>query len=90
MIEKYKTIIPWILGPKKENKLVINCIDENLGKNVSLIELISRLETRIEHLEQENVSLTNALYETENRLQSQIDKLNPPTYNLQNHKLGEF
>ena len=82
MIEK---IISWILGPKKENKPVIDCIDENLGKNVSLIELISRLETRIENLEQENVSLTNALYETENRLQSQIDKLNPPTYNLHNH-----
>lgn len=84
-----RKIIFWMLGPKKEKKYPINCIDETLGKNTSLIELISKLETRIENLEQENISLTNALYETENRLQSQIDKLNPPTYNLKNYKLGE-
>jgi len=84
-----KKIILWILGPIKEKKHPISCIDENLGKNTSLIELISKLETRIENLEQENIGLTNALYETENRLQSQIDKLNPPTYNLHNYNLGE-
>lgn len=83
-------IISWILGPKKERKNIINCIDENIGKNISLIELISKLEIRIENLEQENIGLTNALYETENRLQSKIDELKLPTYNLQDYKLGEI
>jgi len=33
------------------------------------------LENRVKILEQENVETTNALYEMENRLQSQIDAL---------------
>lgn len=82
-------IINWILGPKKEKKYAIDCIDENLGKNTSLLEVISKLETRIENLERENIGLINELYETENRLQSQIDKLNLLIYNLQNYKFGE-
>jgi hypothetical protein len=33
------------------------------------------LENRVKILEQENIETTNALYEIENRLQSQIDAL---------------
>jgi hypothetical protein len=44
----------------------------------------SDLEKRIEKLEQENIELTNALYEAENRLQSQIDKIHPVVYHLSN------
>jgi len=33
------------------------------------------LENRVKILEQENIETTNALYEMENRLQSQIDAL---------------
>jgi prefoldin subunit 5 len=36
---------------------------------------IDRLEKRIVELERENVETTNALYEMENRLQSQLDAL---------------
>lgn len=43
---------------------------------------ILELQSRIEKLEQENVELTNVLYELENRLQSQIDKIHPVVYNL--------
>lgn len=44
----------------------------------------SELEKRIEKLEQENIELTNALYEVENRLQAQIDNIHPVVYNLTN------
>lgn len=82
-------IISLFFGPKKEQKHIINCIDKNLGKKTSLIELISNLEERIEKLENENIQLTNSLYEVENTLQSQINKINPPIYNLQKYTLGE-
>lgn len=88
-MERIKKIISWIFGPKKEQKYVINCIDENEGKNTSLIELISNLEKRIEKLEKENIELTNSLYEIENTLQSQINEIKPPIYNLQMYTLGE-
>lgn len=78
-----KKIIDFIVGPEKEIKYIITCNDENRDKQISLLELISNLEARIEYLEKENVSLTNELYEVENRLQSQLDKINPHTYNLQ-------
>ena len=42
-----------------------------------------------ENLEKENIELTNTMYEIENSLQSQIDKINPPKYNLQKFKIGE-
>ena len=82
-------IISWIFGPKKEQKYVINCTDHNEGKKTSLMELISNLEERIEKLEKENIELTNSLYEVENTLQSQIDEIKLPIYNLQMYTLGE-
>ncbi len=57
-----------------------NFVSSNLMKTSST----SDLEKRIEKLEQENIELTNALYEAENRLQSQIDKIHPVVYHLSN------
>jgi hypothetical protein len=51
----------------------------------SLLDRITDLEARVLTLEAENVELTNALYEVENRMQAQIDKIHPVTYNLQNN-----
>ena len=38
-------------------------------------DLLTYLENRVKMLEEENIETTNALYEIENRLQSQIDSL---------------
>lgn len=38
-------------------------------------ERLAFLEQKVKILEQENIETTNALYETENRLQAQIDAL---------------
>jgi hypothetical protein len=66
------------------------------GDEFSLAELCAKLaryvqenKKRVEKLEAENVELTNALYEVENRLQAQIDNLHPVTYNLQNYSLDK-
>jgi hypothetical protein len=48
----------------------------------SLLNRIADLEARVLKLEEENVELTNCLYEVENRLQAQIDNIHPVTYNL--------
>jgi len=44
---------------------------------------ILELQERIEKLESENVELTNALYEMENRIDCKIDKIHPVIYNLE-------
>jgi hypothetical protein len=59
------------------------------GLCASLAKEVIKLEERITKLEAENVELTNALYEVENRLQAQIDNLHPVTYNLQNYSLDK-
>ena len=71
-------------------------VTDNDGNKHSLVGLCSslakevlKLEERITKLEQENVELTNSLYEVENRLQSQIDKIHPVTYNLSNYSLDK-
>ena len=60
-----------------------------VGLCASLAKEVVRLEERITKLEQENVELTNSLYEVENRLQSKIDKIHPVTYNLSNYSLDK-
>lgn len=54
-------------------------------------ERLLYLENRVKILEQENVETTNALYEMENRLQSQIDALINYTMQLKTdlNKWGE-
>jgi predicted nucleic acid-binding Zn-ribbon protein len=60
-----------------------------VGLCASLAKEVMRLEERITTLEEENVETTNCLYEIENRLQSQIDKIHPVTYNLQDYGLDK-
>jgi len=57
------------------------------GKIVELEEKYNALLLDIKRLEEENIELTNALYEVENRLQAQIDNIHPVTYNLQDYGL---
>lgn len=51
-------------------------------KDESLFNRIVDLESRVLNLEIENIELTNALYESETRLQAQIDNIHPVVYNL--------
>jgi predicted nucleic acid-binding Zn-ribbon protein len=45
---------------------------------------ILELQKQIEELKQENVELTNSIYECENRLEAKIDKIHPVVYNIRN------
>lgn len=58
-------------------------------KVIVLEEKYNALLLDIKRLEEENVELTNCLYEVENRLQSKIDNIHPVTYNLQNYSLDK-
>jgi hypothetical protein len=60
-----------------------------VGLCSSLAKEVVKLEERMTKLEQENVELTNCLYEVENRLQSQIDNIHPVTYNLSDYGLDK-
>ena len=53
--------------------------------NMNNADIYTQLIARIEKLENENVELTNCLYEVENKLQSQIDNIHPVVYNLKNN-----
>ena len=61
-----------------------------------LADKILELEERIEILELENIEMTNALYECENRMEAKIDSVHPVIYNiserndaLQNYSSGD-
>ena len=61
-----------------------------------LADKILELEERIQILELENIEMTNALYECENRMEAKIDNIHPVIYNiserndaLQNYSLGD-
>ena len=56
----------------------------------NLFDSILRLKLRIDELEKENIELTNALYEMENRLQSKIDNIHPVVYNLESKGLSDY
>lgn len=51
-------------------------------ENDNLYDFMLRLQNRIKVLEDENVELTNALYELENRLEAKIDSIHPVVYNI--------
>jgi hypothetical protein len=74
-------IFKWIdsiLHPYKVNETNINNAD-----------IYTQLIARIEKLENDNIEITNCLYELENRLQAQIDSIHPVTYNLNNYSLDK-
>jgi hypothetical protein len=72
--------------------------DEITGEKYSVLDLVADLNERvktleekyngalcdIKRLEQENIELTNSLYEIENNIQSQIDSIHPVVYNIKN------
>lgn len=75
-------------------------IDKITGSEYNIADLIILLSNQIEELdekyksllidvkrlEEENVELTNSLYEIENRLESKIDKIHPVVYNFNEDK----
>lgn len=95
--------IKWFFTSNREKKVIVDCVDGFVGSKFTLLDLIQSLETRVEYLEQkykgaledikrlegENIETTNALYELENRLQSQIDAHCPPIYNMSQYTLGD-
>lgn len=52
-----------------------------------LYSILLDLQQRVENLEDENVELTNALYECENRLEAKIDSIHPVIYNIHQKQL---
>jgi predicted nucleic acid-binding Zn-ribbon protein len=52
-------------------------------------ERLTQLENEVNKLKEENIELTNCLYEVENRLQAKIDNIHPVTYNLKNYTLDK-
>ena len=75
-------------------------IDRITGSEYNISDLIILLSNQIEELdkkykgllldvkrlEEENVELTNCLYEIENRLESKIDNIHPVVYNFNEDK----
>jgi len=57
--------------------------------DTSVFGKIVALEARIKKLEEENVEITNCLYEVENRLQAKIDNIHPVVYNLKDYTLDK-
>ena len=57
--------------------------------NDNIYDFLLRLKERIDKLEKENIELTNALYEMENRLESKIDNVHPVVYNIQRKESSE-
>ena len=64
------------------NKVVKDYDLEDIDE--SILNIIANLELRVLKLEEENIELTNCLYEVENRLQANIDNIHPVVYNLKN------
>lgn len=60
-----------------------------MQENQNLLNLIEKLERRIELLEQENVNIVNKMYEISNSLEARIDILSPPKITLGNYSLGK-
>ena len=61
--------------------------EKEMCEELDIYSILLNMQDRIEKLELENIELTNALYESENRLQAQIDNIHPVTYNLQDFTL---
>ena len=91
MPDKYKLID----YDEHDNEHCLVGLCSSLAKEVvRLEERITTMEQKyegalmdIKRLEEENVELTNCLYEVENRLQAKIDNIHPVTYNLNNYGL---
>jgi len=83
ILKKIKSTIKWFFSDTDDlrGRYRIYCYDKN-DNEYSLIELcqqltrhVIKLEDRIKVLEEENIGMTNALYELENSLDARIDIL---------------
>lgn len=63
--------------------------EKEMCEEIDIYSILLDLQDRIEKLELENIELTSALYECENRLQAQIDNIHPVVYNLQDFTLDK-
>ena len=59
-------------------------LDEGDYSAFAFANKILELQKQIEELKQENVKLTDAIYECENRLEAKIDRVQPVIYNISN------
>jgi len=76
-------IMDWI---KSFDERIVGNLDDILW----LKSEVHRLSDEVKSLQDENIGLTNALYEAENRLESKIDQIHPVIYNIQDKKLDDF
>lgn len=63
--------------------------DREKRMNNSIYDEIVHLKNKVNDLESKYIELTNALYESENRIQSQIDKYHPQVHGLNDFSLGD-
>ena len=59
-------------------------LDEGDLSAFAFANKILDLQKQIEELKQENVELTNSIYECESRLNEKIDRIQPVIYNISN------
>ena len=86
--ETKKYFIDRITGNEYNISDLIICLSKQIEQ---LEENYKNLLADIKRLEEENVELTNSLYEIENRLESKIDNINPVIYNFnENKNLNNF
>jgi hypothetical protein len=76
-------IMDWV---KSFDERIVGNLDDILW----LKSEVHRLSDEVKSLQDENIGLTNALYEAENRLESKIDQIHPVIYNIQDKKLDDF
>jgi regulator of replication initiation timing len=93
-----------LIYPNNTKNYPVYFLDEITGINYNGMELINSMSSDIEDLktkydsllvdikklQEENIELTNSLYEFENRLESKIDNIHPVVYNLNNKTLEDF
>ena len=68
----------WFFSPSKKDET----------SSFYLAEQIIQLKSRVEELEKENRELNDLILEIETSLKSQIDKIHPVIYNIQDSNKG--
>ena len=68
----------WFFSPSKKDE----------SSSFYLAEQIIELKSRVEELEKENRELNDLILEIETSLKSQIDKIHPVIYNIQDSNKG--
>ena len=82
-----KKILRKILGTKQKKRYMI-CSDEYTNTHASLLDMISKLEARIEFLEKENIGSNNYLYELDNRIDDLKREVKMSQYDMTLREFG--